>query len=145
MSRLVIHGRIDGGKLQLDREQFAAQLATLPDGEVVIKIQGQTRSERANRFYFGVVLAAISEHTGYTVEELHELCKQRFNGRTASDCDPDTGEVEDREGWQSTASLDSAAFMIYVDRVRQWAAQEFGIVIPDPTGPTDPPSLPQSP
>jgi hypothetical protein len=132
MSRVTFHGRIEGGKLQIDREAFAAQLATLPDGEVTIKVQGQTRSERQNRWYWGVVLAALSDHTGYTAEELHELCKQRFNARTVSDVDPDTGEVSDSEWRQSTAALDSAAFTVYVERVRQWAAQEFGIVIPDP-------------
>lgn len=131
MSRLTFPARVVNGKLELDRGAFARAVASLPDGEVIIKIQDTRRSDAQNRTYW-LWLHLLSEHTGYTPEELHQICKEQFNGRTHSDVHPETGEIEDRHGYQSTATLDVQQFSIYLDRVRQWAAEVLGVNLPDP-------------
>lgn len=133
MSRLTFPARVVGGKLELDRGAFARAVAGLPDGEVILKIQDTRRSDAQSRYYWAVVISAISTYTGYTPEETHQLCKEMFNARTHTEVNPDTGEVEDRHGYQSTATLDVQQFSLYVDRIRQWAAETLGLVIPDPS------------
>ena len=126
----VFTGRITAGKLHV-RGWKALELR---DGEVLITIERAraTRSLEQNRYYFGVVLRLLSEHTGYTVDELHEYCKLRFNAKRVSFCDAD-GVVkdEDRIG-QSTTKLNRVTFGEYCEAIRQWAAADLGVVIPDP-------------
>ena len=39
------------------------------------------RSGQQSKYYWGVIVEMISQHTGYTPEEVHELLKQRFLGQ----------------------------------------------------------------
>ena len=38
--------------------------------KVSVDIKGSTRSNEQNSYYWGVVVALLSEHTGYTPEEI---------------------------------------------------------------------------
>lgn len=48
---------------------------------LVIKPVTKTRTTNQNSYYWGGVLTPISDHTGYSVEDLHELFKGMFIGR----------------------------------------------------------------
>ena len=136
LHRLTVSGRIEAGKLVIDRARLAAELAQMPDGPVEVRVGPVTRSQQQSRFYWGVVLATLSEHTGYRPEELHELMKAKFNTRTVSEAD-EAGDIVDVEEWSgSTTALSTPAFSRYVDAIRTWAATELGCVIPDPSGPS---------
>jgi len=80
------------------------------------------RSNEQNAYLFGVVYAILSEETGHEVDELHEICKIKFNGKI----------VEGEKIGQSTTKLDSGQFTDYIERIRKWAAMDLGIHIPDP-------------
>ena len=80
------------------------------------------RSDQANRFYWGVVLPAMSETTGFEIPECHEIGKHLFllvekNGRTFA---------------RSTATLSKPEFSEYLDKFIRWLAMELGVVISDP-------------
>lgn len=83
------------------------------------------RSNNANRYYWGVVIAAISEHTGYDPAEIHEMMKKKFNLKTAL-----LGStMEEYSG--STRILNTKEFAEYVDKIRMWANVELDCRIPD--------------
>lgn len=130
-SSLAIEAKIVGGRLIVpDKARLVDQIRTLPDGPVVLRIERQTRSQAQNRLYWKL-LGELSEHTGYTAEELHAECKRRFNARTVCDVDPNTGEIIDDTGGRSTTTLTVPQFTEYIDRVTRWAAEQFGVVVRD--------------
>ena len=113
----VFSGTSDGdGKLHLNSVEHARmrELLTRMRGriEIVIRRRVCDRSYDQNRYYWGVVLKLISDHTGHTPQELHEQFKTRF-------------------GVSSTAELSTKAFTEYIERICALAATE-NIVIPEP-------------
>ena len=85
------------------------------------------RTSKSNRYLFGVVYRAISEHTGHTVNELHEFFKRTILPPTFMRI----GSKEERVSG-STAELDTKSFAEYVDRVIAFAGVELGISVPLP-------------
>lgn len=81
------------------------------------------RSSAANRYYWGVCLAIMAKHLGYTSEELHEGLKAKFRGRE----DITTGLVIAR-----STRTNSAEFWDYIAQVREWSHQFLGVYIPEP-------------
>lgn len=83
----------------------------------------QQRTSRANRYYWGVVLAMIAAELGESAEELHDAFKLKFRSRE----DITTGLVLTRS--TRTGSDD---FWKYVDQVRHWSHTFLGLYIPEP-------------
>lgn len=123
-------GRVEGGKLIIKSQKaLDTYLAQIPDGKdvfVTIKPVRRTRSLPQNAWYWGCVLPLISEHTGHSVEELHEIFKRLF-------LPPKYIEYRGKEIKlpSSTTATDTLEFATFVDRVRAEAAN-MGIVIPEP-------------
>lgn len=92
--------------------------------EVTVRKERKGRSPQANRYYWGVVVALLSEHTGYTPEEMHEALKEKFLGEERDS----VGLVKIR----SSAGLTVDEFIQYTNRIVMWAAQSLGVYIPDP-------------
>lgn len=83
------------------------------------------RSGNANRYYWGVVIGAISDHTGIDPMQMHEMMKKRFNLQTVL-----LGStMEEFSG--STKLLNTKEFAAYVDQIRIWANVELDCRIPD--------------
>ena len=121
---------MDNGELRIsDAVSWRARLAHHRGKRVWLIVQREkhARSLRANAYYWGVVLAVLSEWSGHTPEELHEAMKVRFLQRR--EVVLPTGEVLDAAG--STAGLDSLAFSEYVDSVQRFAAEQ-GCYVPEP-------------
>lgn len=103
-------------------------LRELPEAEYVISIKKkrQIRSLSQNRYYH-FILNVISVHTGHTHEELHEAMKLKFNG---------TMIHFPKGGSQmiggSTANMETDQFSAYLNRVKLFALEEFGINLPEP-------------
>lgn len=117
------------GTLKLaDRSAFTRAMKRMRAGNVIVAVQHPTtgRSAQANRYYWGVVLAAISEHTGYEQDELHEYFKKRFNPVSVA-----LADGEETVGG-STSRMDVSAFHDYVERIRRFALTELNVTIPDP-------------
>lgn len=134
LDEYVTSGFVCDGQLRVrNKHGYERALARMRDGEVVVTIAHRraTRSLQANRYYFGAVLKLLSDHTGYTVLELHEYFKRRFLGKAILICDAN-GVVmdEDRVGL-TTTRLNKVEFYEYIESIRRVGA-EMGVVTPDP-------------
>jgi hypothetical protein len=109
------------------KRDFYEKLKALEPGEYVVSIKKNrpARSLNANKYYHAV-LNIISIDTGHTHEQLHEICKRKFNSEVIY-LPKGGSEIFG----QSTSKLDVQEFASYVNRVKQWAIDEFNIVIPE--------------
>ena len=126
---------IKAGRLMIrQRAAFDSAISGLKDGwevEVEILRLRATRSQQANRFYWGVVLHTLSQHTGYTPEELHDLMKCKFLPKERAFLDGNGEVVEKFVLGGSTRSLDVGEFATYVNQIRDWAGAALACYIPD--------------
>lgn len=122
------------GALSYDKRTFQRLAAQLRDGHYELYVQRlrAARSQPQNRYYWGVVVAALADHTGYTPDELHEVLKQKFLPKALALLDGN-GEVKGEFVMGgSTRTLKTDEFMDYLARVRRFAAEELGVDTPDP-------------
>lgn len=106
------------------------QIEDLPEGKYTVYVLDNkpNRSLQQNRYYFGVVLRALKEHTGISVDDLHDLLKFRFNPKLIQ-----FSGIEETKIGGSTKDLTTEAFMEYIERVRLWALEDLdGLYIPLP-------------
>lgn len=133
---VVASGRVQQGKLVIrDRRHFDRQIAQLKDTwelEITVQRKYATRSPQANRYWWGVCLHLVSEHTGYTPEELHDWAKTQFLPKHLVFADGNGEIVGDYVLGGSTRKLNTTEFYAFVERFRQWAAETLDVAIPDP-------------
>lgn len=125
------------GKLQC--ESFKAAMAALKVKGVPIVLQceefKERRSNPQNRFYFGIVVDLVRrglkdlgwEPKTCSAEAVHEMLKREFL----------TVDEHVRDGvflkrTRSTTELDTAEFSQYLEHCKQFAAENLGVLIPDP-------------
>lgn len=111
-----------------DHKKVGQLLRELPDGQeyvIQIKRNRPVRSLSQNKYYF-LCLNIIGLSTGHTTEELHEICKLKFNSDIIHF--PKSGS---QILGKTTSDLDSKEMTAYINRVKLWANDEFGIVIPE--------------
>lgn len=107
---------------------FYHSLRKLKEGQTVwveVDERAPKRSEQQNR-YLWLCYGLIAETTGYTSEEIHELCKKKF-------LTPKYAHVlGENLTMRSTTKLSKAEFVSYTEEIRRWAASELSVNIPDP-------------
>lgn len=95
------------------------------DDWFVVEIQKakQIRSLNQNRYYWGVVVKIIADHTGYISEEVHQIMARKF-----------LSYHSDAHGYfvRSTANLNSFEFEKYLDKCRDCAREDMDVHIPMP-------------
>jgi hypothetical protein len=127
----LFQGRVIDGSLQLyQKRDFVDYLKTLEGREVELSLQRwrDRRTLRQNAYLWSVVYKLISDHTGYTTEEVHDFCKDKFLGTKILRI----GD-EEREVKKCTHDLPRDKFFEdYIDPIRMWSSQELNIIIPDP-------------
>ena len=125
-------GTVRSAKLILDKsDQFKKHLATFPDEkrvEVTVEKITHPRSNQQNRYYWGVVVKEIAQHTGHDAEQIHELLKLRFSPRWHFWSE----NVRSVDIPTSTTRLDTLAFVEYTEKCRVWANEFLGLQIPLP-------------
>lgn len=93
--------------------------------EVTIERRKRRRTDNQNSYYWGVVIRMIASYCGYRSDEelagIHETLKIKFL--------PAVGKLQIAK---SSSSLNTAEFAEYIDKVKQWAAEELGVYIPEP-------------
>jgi hypothetical protein len=92
-----------------------------------LKKNKPTRSLAQSRYYWGVVLAYLSEETGFTKDEAHQLMQRMFL-KYAKDVSDGTSEMFVR----STTSLNTIEMNEYIEQIRIFAVSELGCYIPEP-------------
>jgi hypothetical protein len=135
MGEFVTTGSVKQGRLEIRRRQeLRATIARWRDGDVLITITPRraARSVDQNAWYWGVIVEHLSEHTGHTPDELHELLKAMFLPKRLAVQDQN-GEIQGEYViGGSTTKLNKLEFGDYCERIRQWASDTLGVVIPDP-------------
>ena len=136
-SEIVAAGTVKAGKVLLrDRGLFERALATMRDGEVTVRVERlkATRSLKQNAFYWGVIIQGLSEHTGYTADEMHEFLKAKFIPKRLAVL-KGNGEISDELViGGTTTTLDTIEFSDYCAAIQQWAAEELDLLLNDPLG-----------
>lgn len=132
---VVASGFVTAGKLLLrNREAFDARLLRFPDGEVLARIEvaKAARSRQQNRWYWGQIVQLISNHTGFTPDEMHEVLKAKFLPKTLAIANGNGEVIGEYVIGGTTVSLGKNEFGEYCEGIRGWAAECLGVVIPDP-------------
>ena len=132
---VVVTGYVRRGHLEIRRRKdLSATLTRMRDGEVLITITPikATRSQLQNRYYWGVIVELLSEHTGYTPDEIHELLKAKFIPKRLALADLNGVITSEYVIGASTTKLDTQEFSDYCESIRRWAADTLGVYIPDP-------------
>ncbi len=94
---------------------------------MLLKKNKAQRTLQQSRYYFGVVLAYLSEETGFTKDEAHQLMQRMFL-KYAKDVSDGTSEMFVR----STTSLNTVEMNEYIEQIRIFAVSELGCYIPEP-------------
>lgn len=126
---------VDHGKLVLsDRRLFADLVRGLRDGayELTISRMRATRSIQANKYYWGVCIHLIAEHTGFTPEEVHAWAKAKFIPKRLALLNHN-GDVQDEYViGGSTRKMKVDEFYTFVEQVRDFANEKLELNIPPP-------------
>lgn len=96
---------------------------------VSVEIYRRNRSRAQSNYYWGVCVAILSEHCGYTKDEMHAALCHKF-----------LGSVDEKTGLMkigSTSGMTTVAFEEYASKVRQWAGEELGVFVPLPNEPLE--------
>jgi hypothetical protein len=109
-----------------DRAAFRMHRLRLKGERVVCAIHREKtrRSSQANRFYWGVVIAAFCEATGYEPDEMHELLAMKF---LRIEDDPLTGMPRRKR----TPKCNTEEFSEYVNQCQRFGAVELGLEWPE--------------
>lgn len=135
IEEVVASAQVKNGRLFIENRRVFDQQIALLDArwslEVSVRRRKATRSLRQNRYYWGCVVEAISQHTGYTPEEVHDFLKAKFIPKKLALADGN-GEVKDEVVvGGSTRAMDTGAFSEFCETIKQWAAAELDVYIPD--------------
>jgi len=121
-----------------NRRDFDERIARLnPEWELEITVRRlyANRSIQQSRYYWGVVVALLSEYTGFTPDEMHDWLKMKFIPKKLAVCDGN-GEVQGEFVMGgSTRKMTTAQFTDYIETIREWAASDLDVQIPDPNEP----------
>lgn len=125
-----------GRVIVVDRPGFDATVARWTDCDAVLRLEEARDVRRAAlvAYYWGVVVDAVSEATGYTPTDAHRLLKTmhlspRLHAmRGGAVCD-----VCARILGGSTRQMSGLEQWRYIERIHMWAAVQ-GVYIPDPIG-----------
>lgn len=129
MAIKIFQGKIEKGQLILDDPfRYQAHKASLEGKRVDLSLKKhrENRSDNQNRYYWGVVIDILSNHCGYTPDEMHDALKEKFLG----------SHERDEHGLQkikSSAKLTTDEFIRYTNEIVIWAATEMQVYIPDPS------------
>ena len=93
--------------------------------ELIIRKWHEKRTNEQNAYYWGVVIPILSDHFGYDSEEMHMVLREKFL-RIHDDKHPDFVIAK------STAKLNTAEFVEYIEIIQRWASIEHQTYIPDP-------------
>jgi hypothetical protein len=103
--------------------------------ELKIKVLGR-KSDPLRRYYFGVVVEMVRQtlrHTGnnFTKDDTHQLLKLVAPSMKREVVLP-TGEVVTHYASIAAKTFTNTDMLTYIEEVKQWAAENLDIIIPDP-------------
>jgi hypothetical protein len=125
----VFLGKAKNGTLNLQcPDTFRKYLYSLNDKDVefIVRLPRKDRSSQENKYYWSVPVTLISEHTGYTPDEVHEFLKLKFLSKII------VMVGKDERIPRSSTELSTLEWEKWMTEIREWAAQELSLSIPLP-------------
>lgn len=121
-------GSVENGKLKVEDKESLNKFLAKKDGRVFLTIQNmeKPRSNNQNRYYHGVVISIICEHTGQSPDEIHTFLGAKFLSKEIDV----GGDVV--FATQSTTTLSTIEFEVFMSKCRVWATLFFSLPIPEP-------------
>jgi hypothetical protein len=116
---------------------FTRELKAMGDGQVMVRVDFATEkavaSLKAVRYYRHA-LGFLAKETENDKDELHKFYRGKFLTETAFVVNRQSGEVVEEHVTKSTMDLEPDEMWDYTEKVRQHAAEFFGVIIkpPDP-------------
>ena len=128
----IVHGKLDVSPSA--RSALTEALLTWSDGPAMLSVEREsvTRSVQANAYYWGVVVKALVDHTGYTPDEMHDLLKIQFLPKDVALASGNGTVVAAFVIGGSTTGLSTGEFYDYVERIRMWAFEKLDVDMPPP-------------
>jgi hypothetical protein len=132
----------EDGQISLPKRMRAELAATFRGKDIEVRVRRKRKrtSDPQRRYYFGVIVEAITyaireadPETGWNREMVHEVLKERFLPRVREwreYVNHETGEAI-REP-MTTTKLTTTEREMYHDHCRKFAAELFGITVPLP-------------
>lgn len=131
-----IRSEVKNGKLTRNRNLIQEAIQSFEGKQIVIKIEKakKKRSNPQNAYMWGIVIPIMQQalkEAGHlmTNDDVHELLKLRFLKETIL-INEQTGECVERI--KSTTELSTSQMMDYFSEIKQFAAEYFGVDMPDP-------------
>src|SRR5262252_1564389 len=133
--KVVVTGYTDDGKLHISppqRHMLQEAVLVWPNGPVSIVVERRhaTRSVQANAYYWGVVVKALSDYTGSTPDEMHDILKMKFLPKDVCIAAPNGEVIGEFVIGGSTARLTTLEFYDYVEQIRGWSFEQLDVDIP---------------
>lgn len=124
----IFFGTIQNNKIILeDEDPYVIWLGSFEGKEIelVVRAKKSKRSTQQNKYLWSCVYKLISDEVGYTMDEIHSLCKSMFLKQHL--------DVKEKRYVVvgSTTGLNTADFTNYIEKIKDWSAQELNINIPD--------------
>ena len=131
---MIFYCKIEKGKFsEFNHKTFHDEITKLEGKRVEVKITSKNiRSIAQNRWWWGC-MQILHTHTGFSTEEMHEICKFMFLKKSI--VNKETGELYDIIG--STAKLTKFEFSETIEKVIKWAAESLKCVLPYPEEQTE--------
>lgn len=108
------------------RDEMERFLKANAGNRLILEIRKQ-RSAKQNNVWW-MYMGILSDHTGFTPEEMHEVCKFKF--LLTEKVNENTGEV--MNFIRSTRDLSSTEMNDLQEKLKVWAAESLKVVLPDP-------------
>lgn len=112
-----------------DRDAVKEYIDRLPEGKIYnvdITARLSKRSNDQNRLYW-LWLNCLAKELGYSPDEMHAVFAHKYLGADYEKVCGETILII-----PSTRKLDSAQFTAYLDKIKLFAINELGVVLPDP-------------
>lgn len=131
--------KFQNGKLVLNnKDLFLWDLENYKGKEIELIIRGikDTRSNRMNRYYWGVIMKALTDHFNnmqtfdkkIDAETTHNLMKDRFLGTEIYHFP----SGDQQRILESSKELTNEQFISYFENIIAWSAEILGLIIPKP-------------
>lgn len=127
--KIEIISKVENGNLKRNRKLISDTLKQFEGKEIVLTIERKKkkRSNQQNRYWWACI-TILSNHIGYSKEEMHEICRMKFLKREK--VDENTGEIFPY--LISSTALTTTAFSEMTNDLIQWSAEVFQVVLPLP-------------
>ena len=115
------YGKVKEGKLEFNSRYEFDKIIRRYEGldiEVIVRPLEKKKTSAQDAYYRGVVLKMLSDHTGYTRKEMHDVCKAHLHIET-------------------TTTLSRREYSEYIAATIRWAASFHDLYIPNASMPSE--------